>query len=199
MMGGGLGAMMGGGGMGFGGGIGTGIGSMIRQQAMAGAMDRINEAVHFIVGSQASPDNELLQFALGQRGPPTTMMQMMAYLPHMQRIARATYGAWLADMAKQTAATPAAAEGGTASPTSGTSITASTVANSTLPTGGKTLAELQTDLDAVIMERSVMYMDRNISQGGGGNGGVGGMGGANMAQLGTMIPAMIQGIQAMYM
>lgn len=175
---GGLGGMMGGmGGGGMGGGMGAGIGSMIRQGVMANAMNTINEATHFIVGPQANPDQVLINFAMAQRRPPSTMTEMFRYLPHFQRIAKSAYGPWLLSIASDS---PANAGKNTTS-TTGT-------------TGGKTLAQLEKELDAVIMERAIQYMDQQ--QTGQRPAAAAPMG---MASMGMMIPAMIQGIQGAYM
>ncbi|XP_045198889.2 uncharacterized protein LOC123553208 [Mercenaria mercenaria] len=184
----GLGAMMGGGGMaGLGGmmggggsmgGMGTGIGAMVRQRAMANAVNMVTEAVHFIVGPQASPDQPLLDYVKTQTSPPRNMMQMMGYLPHMQRIARKLYGPWLAASASSTKAT---ANQGTGNATNAAPA-------------GKSLVQLQADLDTIVMQRAIEYMNRPQTQQAAAGAGAGAMG-----AISAMIPMMVQGITAQYM
>jgi hypothetical protein len=169
---GGMNSMMGGGGTstGVGGGIAA---NMIRQH--------VSNAVQFIVGPEAKPDQAIMAYATSQGRVPRTMFEMLPYLPYLQEIARTTYGQWLE--AEATA-------------NSATSSTSGTKSNSTVATDqaakDKHLTALKRSLEATIMRRSIEYMNRPQTQQAAAGAGM-------MAVMGQMIPNMIRGIAAQYM
>lgn len=140
-------AMLGFGGTGgFAGMSGGGLGSMMSGMAFSPGRSMVSEslsrAVNFIVGPHAQPTQELVDFAMNRFGPPRDMQQFLQYIPIFQRIARSSYGPTLARMA---------------SPVTSATITGN-AHNSTV--SGRSLAQLYTDLDNMIFERSMQWLQQ---------------------------------------
>ena len=172
---GGLASMMGGGGIGAGSGMSASIAqNMVRRH--------VTDAVQYIVGPDAKPDQAIIAFATRQGRVPSTMFQMLPYLPYFQKIALATYGGWLE---------AEAAAGNTTYSGNGTN-TGSAAGTTDQATKDKNFAALKKGLEATVMRRAIEYMNRPQTQ-------QAAAGGNMMAVIGQMIPNMIRGIQAQYM
>jgi hypothetical protein len=172
-------SMMGGNGAGAENGAGAGNGNgnglppiaanMIRQQ--------VTEAVHYIVGPEAKPDQAIIAYATTQGRVPSTMFEMLPYMPYLQKIALTSYGPWL----EAEAAAPPSTNG--TNPATGPTDPA---------VKAKNLVSLKKALEATVMRRAVAYMNRPQTQQAAAGAGM-------MAAMGRMIPNMIRGIAAQYM
>ncbi|KAH3735960.1 uncharacterized protein LOC127851235 [Dreissena polymorpha] len=65
----------------------------------------MKSTVAFIVGQEATPDDGLIQYAAQNGWPPRSEMDLINYIPHFQRIARATFAPHLAKIALETVKT----------------------------------------------------------------------------------------------
>ncbi|WAR07677.1 hypothetical protein MAR_017635 [Mya arenaria] len=137
----------------------------------------VNSAVHYIIGTESMPDEGLKQLVAQKGWPPKDATVMIEYVPHFQRIARATFAPHLAKIALETVKQ--------AAPSGANATLAEQLKSQGKPTSVasavKEMKQLTNELNNLVFQKAVEWADQYLTPQATGQQSQSNNGGMNMA------------------